>query len=216
MFSNHEWDKAMRRIIWGVMAGMWVFVSAAVYAADMGSIVHAQVILGQIGQLADKYQDVQDMLAAGTAELDVPAPAEGNSGEFYFPYNRSGYLTAWAEKALSAQIGAEVSGRAADGAINSLASKVPLGGLLARRAKGKAKETGAVIAIGGWDFIRDNTDTSFNSLADLSVYMHSEFNGEAGYEQALAAAMALYPELESGHERAIDNAYKEARRKVRD
>ena len=190
-------------------------VSAVVVAADMGSIVHAQVILGQIGQLTDKYKDVQDMLAAGTAELEVPEPAEGNTGEFYFPYMQSGYLTPWAEKALSAQIGAEVSGRAADGAINSLASRVPLGGLLASRAKGKAKETGAVIAIGGWDFIRENTDTSFNSLADLSVYMHSEFNGEADYEQALAAAMALYPELERSHERAIDNAYKQARRNAR-
>lgn len=205
----------MRRTVWGLMAGMWVFVGAAVYAADMGSIVHAQIILGQISQLADKYQDVQDMLAAGTVELDVPEPADGNSGEFYFPYTQSGYLTPWAEKALGAQIGAEVSGRAADGAINSLASKVPLGGFLAGRAKGKAKETGAVLAIGGWDFIRENTDTSFDSLADMSVYMHSEFNGEADYEQALAAAMALYPELERGHERAIDNAYKEARRKAR-
>lgn len=190
-------------------------VSALVVAADMGSLVHAQVILGQIGQLADKYKDVQDMLAAGTAELDVPEPAEGNTGEFYFPYSQSGYLTPWAEKALNAQIGAQVSGRAADGAIDSLASKVPLGGFLANRAKGKAKETGAVIAIGGWDFIRENTDTSFNSLADLSVFMHSEFNGEPDYEQALAAAMALYPELERGHERAIDNAYKQARRNAR-
>ena len=215
MFSNREWELIMRRIILGSMAGAWMFLGVAVNAADMGSLVHAQVILGQIGQLADKYQDVQDMLVAGTAELDVPEPVDGNSGDFYFPYNQIGYLTPWAEKALSAQIGAEVSGRAAGGAINSLASKVPLGGLLARRAKEKAKETGAVIAIGGWDFIRDNTDTSFNSLADMSVYMHSEFNGEADYEQALAAAMALYPELESGHERAIDNAYKEARRKAR-
>ena len=205
----------MRTTMWGTMVGMWMFASAALYAADMGALVHAQVILGQISQLADKYQDVQDMLAAGTAELEVPEPVDGNSGEFYFPYTQSGYLTPWAEKALSAQIGAEVSGRAADGAINSLASKVPLGGFLAGRAEGKAKETGAVLAIGGWDFIRESTDTSFNSLADMSVYMHSEFNGEADYEQALAAAMALYPELERGHERAIDNAYKDARRKAR-
>ena len=72
-----------------------------------------------------------------------------------------------------------------------------------------------MIAIGGWDFVRENTDTSFNSLEDLSVYMHSEFNGEADYEQALAAAMAIYPDLERGHERAIDKAYKDARRQAR-
>ncbi|MGJ8689085.1 MAG: hypothetical protein ACSHXZ_06125 [Gammaproteobacteria bacterium] len=205
----------MKKIMINMFAGLLISTSASVYAVDMGSIVQAQVIIGQLSQLADKYQDVQDMLAAGTIELDVPQPIEGNTGRFYFPYTQAGTVTPWAEKALSAQIGAEVSGRAADGAINSLASRVPLGGLFARKAKEKAKESGAVIAIGGWDFIRDNTDTSFDSLEDMSVYMHSQFNGGAGYEEALAAAMAIYPELQEGHERAIDDAYKEARRQAR-
>lgn len=188
---------------------------SSTHAADMGAIIHAQVILGQISQIAEKYQDVQDLLSAGTITLEVPDPVEGNMGKLYFPYDQSGYLTPWAEKAINAQIGAEVGGRAADGAITSLASKVPLGGLFAGKAKDKAKEAGAVVAIGGWDFIRENTDTSFDSLADLSVYMHSEFNSESDYETALAAAMALYPELERGHERAIDKAYKDARKRAK-
>ncbi|MDP1932570.1 MAG: hypothetical protein Q8L60_14040 [Gammaproteobacteria bacterium] len=206
----------MRKTTIGLLAGFCLLGSVTVQAADMGGIIKAQVILGQITQIANKYQDVQDLLNAGTIELEIPEPIEGNTGEFFFPYDQSGYLTAWADKALNAQVGAEVGGRAADGAINSLASRVPLGGFLAGAAKSKAKETGAVIAIGGWDFIRENTDTSFDSLADLSVYMHSRFNGEADYEKALAAAMALYPELERGHERAVDNAYREARRRARD
>ncbi|MCB1666435.1 MAG: hypothetical protein KDI28_11680 [Pseudomonadales bacterium] len=205
----------MKKTIYGLLAGVWLVSSVVVYAADMNSIAKASMILSTVAGLADKYQDVQEMLNAGTLELDVPEPIEGNEGEFYFPYTESGYLTPWAEKALSAQVGAEVGGRAADSAVSSLASKVPLGGFLAGKAKSKAKETGAVVAIGGWDFIRENTELSFNSLDDLSVYMHSEFNGEADYEQALAAAMAIYPELERGHERAIDKAYKDARRKAR-
>ena len=205
----------MKKTIYGLLAGVWLVSSVVVYAADMNSIAKASMILSTVAGLADKYQDVQEMLNAGTLELDVPEPIEGNEGEFVFPYTESGYLTPWAEKALSAQVGAEVGGRAADSAVSSLASKVPLGGFLAGKAKSKAKETGAVVAIGGWDFIRENTELSFNSLDDLSVYMHSEFNGEADYEQALAAAMAIYPELERGHERAIDKAYKEARRKAR-
>lgn len=203
----------MKKTYLRVLAAALLFSSA--HAADMGAFIHAQVILGQISQLAAKYNDVQDLLSAGTITLEVPEPAEGNTGKFYFPYNPNGYLTPWAEKAINAQIGAEVGGRAANGAITSLASKVPLGGLFAGKAKDKAKEAGAVVAIGGWDFIRENTDISFNSLSDLSVYMHSEFNGESDYETALAAAMALYPELERGHERAIDKAYKDARKRAK-
>lgn len=203
----------MKKTYQSLLAAVLLLSSA--HAADMGALIHAQVILGQISQIAEKYQDVQDLLSAGTITLEVPDPVEGNTGKFYFPYDKNGYITPWAEKAINAQIGAEVGGRAADTAISSLASKVPLGGLFAGRAKDKAKETGAVVAIGGWDFIRENTDTSFNSLSDLSVYMHSEFNGESDYETALAAAMALYPELERGHERAIDKAYKDARKRAK-
>lgn len=198
-----------------LVAGLCLAVSTSAYSVDMGGIIQAQIILGQITQIADKYKDVQELLNAGTIELEVPEPIEGNTGKFYFPYDQSGYMTPWAEKALNAQIGAEAGGRVADSAISSLASKVPFGGLMAGKAKDKAKETGAVLAIGGWDFIRDNTDTSFDSLADLSVYMHAEFDGETDYETALAAAMALYPDLERGHQRAIDKAYKDARKRAK-
>lgn len=189
--------------------------STAIMAADMGGIIKAQILLGKVTQLMDKYQDVQALIDAGTIELEVPEPAEGNTGEFLFPYDENGYLTAWAEKALNAQVGAQAGGLVADQAINSVASRIPLGGFLAGSARGKAKETGAVIAIGGWDFIRETSDTSFNKLEDLSVYMHVQFVGDSDYEQALASAMAIYPKLEQGHQRAVDNAFKEARKQAR-
>ena len=43
--------------------------------------------------------------------------------------------------------------------------------------KRKSKETGAVLAIGGWDYIKSNTAASFNKLQDYSVYLHSQYNG---------------------------------------
>lgn len=56
---------------------------------------------------------------------------------------------------------------------------------------------------------------SFNSLFDYSVYLHSEFQGLPGYENALAAAMAIYPELEKSHQKSVDKAYKDAAKKAR-
>tara|TARA_E500000331_G_scaffold333157_1_gene357102 strand:- start:1064 stop:1417 length:354 start_codon:yes stop_codon:yes gene_type:complete len=96
-----------------------------------------------------------------------------------------------------------------------LAAKVPFGGFMAGAAKSKAKEVGAVTAIGGWDFIKENSTMSFNSLQDYWVYLHSEFNGLPGYESALAAAMAIYPSLEKSHRRSVDKAYKDARKEAR-
>ncbi len=195
-----------------VTTTVMLFVMSSNHAVDMASIVKAQVMLGQVSQIVEKYAEVQALLDNGSIELEVPEPADGNTGKFYFPFNQDGYLTAWADKALNAQVGAEAGGLVADQATNALASKVPFGGLVGGALKGKAKETGAVMAIGGWEFIKESSDTTFNSLNDLSVYMHVEFYGDPDYEQALAAATSLYPKLEKGHERAVSKAYKDARK----
>lgn len=151
------------------------------------------------------------MLDAGTIDLDVADPIEGASGKFVLPFDDSGELTAWAEKSLTAKAGAEVGEKAA----GMLAAKVPFGGFMSGAAKSKAKELGAVTAIGGWDFIKENSTQFFNKLYDYSVYLHSQFHGLPGYENALAASMAIYPQLEKSHRSSVDRAYKDASKKAR-
>lgn len=185
-------------------------------AADMSGIIKAQVILGQVTQIMDKYEDVQALLATNEITLDVAAPREDAEGEYVFPYTSYGAITEWAEKSLSAQAGAQAGAMAGEKAAGALASKVPFGGLAAGLVKGKSKELAAVTAIGGWEFIRGSSDLSFDSQEDYSLYLHTQFEGSADYESALAAAMAIYPDLEKGHSRAIDAAYKKARRAAKD
>ncbi|MFK7865522.1 MAG: hypothetical protein AB8B95_15000 [Pseudohongiellaceae bacterium] len=103
---------------------------------------------------------------------------------------------------------------ASDKAVNALATKVPFGSLVGGFAKRKSKELGAVTAIGGWDFIRESSSLSFSRLKDYSVYMHSQFYGLPGYEEALASAMAIYPALEKSHDNSVERAYKQAKRKA--
>ena len=86
---------------------------------------------------------------------------------------------------------------------------------MASAMKSKGKEAGAVMAIGGWDFIKESSTHSFKKLDEYSVYMHSEFQGTAEYEKALAAAMAIYPKLEKSHKKAVDKAYKDARKRAK-
>lgn len=183
--------------------------------ADMGSIIKAQVVLGQVTQVVGKYKEVQAMLDAGTLTLDYEAPIEGNTGNFLLPFDEGGNPTAWADKALNAQVGALAAEKASGAAINAAVAKVPFGGFMAGAAKDKAKGAGAIAAIGGWDFIKESSSLSFDRLDDYSIYLHQEYNGLPGYEQALAAAMAIYPKLEKSYKSYVDKAYQNARKKAR-
>jgi len=205
----------MKKTIYTLAAGLLLAVSMSASAIDMGAIVKAQVVLGQVNQVVDKYKEVQDLLDAGTIELDVRDPKDNSSGKFILPFDGEGNLTEWADKALTAQVGAKAGEAVADKAVGALAAKVPFGGLMGSALKSKGKEAGAVMAIGGWDFIRESSSQSFNKLDDYSVYMHSQYQGTAEYEKALAAAMAIYPKLEKSHKKSVDKAYKKAKKAAR-
>jgi hypothetical protein len=191
-----------------------LLMSSLVATADMASIVKAQIVLGQVTQVVDKYKEVQALLDNGTITLDYAEPRESNKGKFLLPFDAGGNPTAWADKALNAQIGAMAAEKASDTAINAAVAKVPFGGFMAGEAKSKAKGAGAIAAIGGWKFIKENSSLSFDRLDDYSIYMHQEFNGLPGYEQALAAAMAVYPKLEKSHKTYIDKAYRKAKKEA--
>lgn len=50
-------------------------------------------------------------------------------------------------------------------------------------------------AIGGWDFIKDNSDLSFNSLEEMAKYVAYENSSHPQYAQVLNATYGIYPEL---------------------
>lgn len=203
-----------RSLLPGLLTGL-LFLQPLSAFDDMATVVKAQVVLGQVDRILEKYEEVQALLDSGAIVIEVPDPRYDNEGEYLLPFDIDGKPTEWAKKALSAKVGAKAGEVAAEQAGKAIASKVPFGGMFAGAMKKKAKEVGAVSAIGGWDTIRASSSLSFDRLSDYSVYLHNEFGGEAEYEQALAAAMAIYPELEKSHRRALDKAYREARKAAR-
>lgn len=204
----------MKILSTAILAISFLGMSINTYAVDMASIVKAQIVLGQISQVVDKYSEIQALLDSGTLELEVAEPVYDNTGKFLLPFDEAGYPTTWAERSLNAAAGAQIAELASEKAVGALAAKVPFGGLVSGFARRKSKELGAVTAIGGWGFIKENSSLSFDSLRDYSVYMHSEFNGLPGYEEALAAAMAIYPGLERSHDNSVEKAYKKAKREA--
>lgn len=180
-------------------------------ALNPGEVAEAARILDKVTKIANETQ----ILTPG-AEIVAPTPRDDTQGMFLSPYRSDGALADWAKKAISATAGAAVAGAAADkatdSAVNQLAAKVPggaiVGGLFKKKAKDKAKEMGAVTAVGGWDYIRKTSDISFDSADDLAVYMHATHSGaDAEFAKALGAAFSVYPTLKDAYEPAVRNAY---------
>ncbi len=177
-------------------------------ANALADITKAQIYLGQVQQTVSKIQQLRTATAATTTAPALPAPVTGNAGKFYSPYKADGSLTEWAQKALGAQVGAALGAKAGEKVGGMAASKIPLaGGFLAMGAKKKGKELGALAAVGGPDFMKQSSDCSFNSLPELSTYMHLKFAGNADYVKAFAATLAVYPDLEKTYENAVKQAY---------
>jgi len=175
----------------------------AITANSMADITKAQIIIGKAMEIATKF-------AKYTIDLEAPKVRNNNRGKFLVPYDKNGNLTAWADKALNAKLGAMAGEKAGDMAGNAIASKVPFGGLASGFMKKKGKETGAIAALGGKKFIQNSSSFSLNNIEDYSVYLFVVHGKDAGYTQALAAAMALYPDLEFQYDAAINKAYRRA------
>lgn len=180
-----------------------VAFTASSPASTADDMLKAQKIITQVVKLMEQYKQ-------STLTLTAPTPIVGNTGAFLLPYKADGSLTAWAEKAFNAQVGKAVGAKAGDAATNAVASKVPFGGLAGGLIKKKTKEVGAVVAMGGMDFIKKNSELSVASLEDYAVYLQARHAGDGNYQLVLATAIALYPDLETKFESAIKQAYQKA------
>ena len=172
-------------------------------ALSAKDIALAQKVIAQAIKMSEKYDDV---------DLVAPEPLADANGKYVSPYTRDGEVTEWAEKSVTAEAGSMAGEMAGEKAADSLAKKIPFGGLMRGKAKDTASAAGAATALGGWDSIREASDMSFDDMSDMAVYLHVSHGDEPGYDQNLAAAMSLYPELKKGYNKAIKKAYKDAKR----
>ena len=199
-----------RRLLAALLA---LAVSPLALVADVDDLVRAQQMVAKIAKITETYQKVSGVVgaASGNSQVRMPVPTPNKTGKFYLPFNEAGEITPWAEKAIAANVGAAIGSKVGEKAGAAAASHVPIpfaGGLLAGGIKKKSKEMGAMAAIGGVDFVKANSTMSFATIEDLAVYMHLNYSGNPSYLKALAASLAVYPDLEKNYEKAIKNAYK--------
>lgn len=185
-------------------------VPLLVRADGVADYARAQLMFARVMNAMQQYKQVAGAAAAASApEPGAPSvePLTDGSGKFFSPYDEKGQLVGWAQKAIGANVGAAVGAKAGEKAGNMLAAKVPFGGLLAGAAKKKGKELGALTAVGGSEFVKSSSTLSFETLDELALYMHGHFAGNTDYIKGLAAALAIYPDLEKTYEAAIKKGY---------
>ena len=176
---------------------------SALSSSAAGDIVRAQMVINKVIQIVGEYQK----LTQQNVLLEAPTPIAANTGQYLLPYKANGEATEWAVKAVSAQVGKLVGEQAGDAATRAVASKVPFGGLASGLIKKKTKEVAAVTALGGSEYLKKTSELSFNDLSDYAVYLHVHHSGDANYQQVLATALAVYPDLENRFDGAIKAAY---------
>ncbi len=167
--------------------------------ADAGDLARAAALVQRVVELNQKF-------SAANVTLDAPEPIAGSTGKYLLPINADGTLTAWAEKALAAQLGNIAGEQAGAAAAKGLGSVVPGGSLAGGLLKKKGKETGAMTALGGADFVKQASSLSFDSISDYAVYLHAKLAGAENYTKAIQAAIALYPDLEKSYVGNISKA----------
>lgn len=146
-------------------------------------------------------------MSSGIASVLIP----NNSGAFMNPWTSDDVLADWIDKAINAKIGSatgSVVGAAAGAyAANKVLENVPFGSFLGGMVGSSiGKNTGrnmAIEASGGMEYIRQSSDQSFRTLADMAAYLKSTYSNNSNYADAINAADIIYPGLKA----AINTAY---------
>jgi hypothetical protein len=145
-------------------------------------------------------------MAAPTA-LRAPTPIMGTTGKFMSPYTEDGTVAAWVEKGRSASAGAGIGGFVGAQAGQKLAENIPFfGGMIGQAVGESAGRAVALKMVGGEEFIRANSDMSFNSVDELAVYMYVKNSSHKDYAEALKLTQEIYPELKTRYAVAIMTA----------
>ncbi|KQQ96877.1 hypothetical protein [Massilia sp. Leaf139] len=139
--------------------------------------------------------------------IKAPQPIVGNSGKFMSPYTEDGTVAAWVEKGRNASIGANLGGFVGAQAGQKVAEQIPfVGGLIGQKLGETAGRAIAIKMAGGEEFIRANSDLSFNTVNEMAVYMYAKNSTHKDFAEALKLAQDIYPELKTAYYPAIINA----------
>lgn len=143
------------------------------------------------------------------ATLTPPTPIDGNAGKYMSPYTKDDVVAPWVDKARNAAIGAAVGGYIGrEAGVRALGMVPIVGGWLGDKAGNAAGRQIAIKLAGGWDYIRNTSDLSFEKFDDLAVYMYAKYSKSEHYREVFNAVKDIYPEFQNKYEPAVKKAGK--------
>lgn len=158
---------------------------------------------------------ISDDHLAKLKSATCPTPLEGNGGKYMCPYTSDDVLAEWVDKGINVKtgeaIGAGVGAVAGGYAGQQIMNQVPLvGGLLGSlvgKAAGEAiGRQAAVSSFGGWEYVKETSDLSFNSVDDMVVYIYLKHAGDANFPDVVKAVSTLYPEVSERFDVVLSSA----------
>jgi hypothetical protein len=127
-----------------------------------------------------------------------PQPMLGNGGKYMCPWTEDGVVAPWVDKAIKARMGGAIGGMVGAEAGKKIFENVPMfGGMFGKAAGDKIGREAAIKMAGGWEYIRENTDQSFDNVHEYVAWMKANYKGTEHYDGVVAAIKELYPELKT-------------------
>lgn len=165
------------------------------------SLARAELTEQQKQALAEMHQEHKAAQVEGLA-------IEDNSGQYLSPYTSDGVTAEWVNKAINAKMGS-AAGSAVGAAAGAYAGRKALesvpggsllgsffGGMAGSKAGQNVGRDAAIEASGGWDYIRQTSDLSFQSLNDMARWMTTVHGQKSNFQEVLKATLQIYPELQ--------------------
>lgn len=142
--------------------------------------------------------------------VKAPEPIADSSGEYVCPYTSDGVVADWVVKGKYAGAGAAAGKAVGQEAGKSVVKSIPLvGGLFGGKVGESAGRAAAIEAAGGWDYIRETSDLSFNSIDDMMAYLYvNYYRSNEHWGDVIGYAGNIYKELkDEGRWRKISRKY---------
>ncbi len=165
-----------------------------------------QAASGLSGDTTAHIAAEQEAAATTAISADIKiTPILGSEGNYMSPYTEDNTVAPWVTKALNAKAGSNIGGAvgsyAAQDAVQRAAGYIPFAGMFAgqlgKAVGNKAGREIAIAASGGWPFIKENTDISFASISDMTIYLLQNNRQHGEFDSAMSATAAIYPELKA-------------------
>lgn len=137
-------------------------------------------------------------------------PMQGNTGQYLCPLTSDGVPTEWIDNAVNAAMGASLGATAGAYAGQKLMENIPfIGGFLGSTAGEALGRQAAISAAGGEEFMRTNSDLSFDNIDDMIVYVYGVYGANPNYQELVSSVSEIYPDYNKRMMAALSSASKE-------